>query len=67
MSWGGEPSCDYTGDHQWHGSSRCPSCGARLRCACGRFVREDSIYAHIDSGQCPVIPAHPPTEGEQEA
>ena len=33
--------------HYWHGSSVCSLCGERLRCECGRFVREDSLEAHV--------------------
>ncbi len=51
-----DPPCWYTGDHQWHGASMCPSCGARLRCECGRFVREDAIDAHMET--CRVVAAH---------
>lgn len=47
------PPCWYTNDHQWHGKSMCPECGARLRCLCGRFVREDNLEAHMDA--CPTM------------
>lgn len=38
--------------HYWHGLSICSLCGARLRCACGAYVREDNLDAHLD--RCPV-------------
>ena len=39
------PTCH--GDHFWDGSSQCSSCGARLRCACGCYVREDNLEKHF--------------------
>ena len=42
----------YFGDHDWRGTSRC-RCGARLRCICGVFIREDNIDEHVK--RCPVI------------
>lgn len=44
----------YHGDHSWRGGSTC-HCGARLRCICGRFVREDGFDAHYPT--CPVLAA----------
>lgn len=40
------------GDHLWRGGGVC-SCGARLRCYCGRFVTEDGIEAHLT--ECPTV------------
>jgi hypothetical protein len=36
----------YFGDHDWRGSSQC-RCGARLRCGCGVYVREDNLVEHL--------------------
>lgn len=47
------PECVASGDHEWHGSSQCAACGARLRCFCGVFIREDRIDAHMP--KCPWI------------
>jgi len=33
--------------HYWHGSSQCSLCGARLRCECGQYMREDGIEEHM--------------------
>jgi hypothetical protein len=41
-----DPSCQY-GDHTWRGGSICVLCGKRLHCACGQFIREDSIERHL--------------------
>jgi hypothetical protein len=38
--------------HYWNGSSICSRCGARLHCACGQFMREDSIDEHMK--RCPL-------------
>jgi len=46
------PECWFE-DHLWHGGSACVRCGARLRCICGRFTREDGMAAHVD--RCVVI------------
>lgn len=46
------PNC-YYGDHDWQGGSRCVNCDERLRCVCGRFLRADSAYAHLDV--CPIL------------
>jgi hypothetical protein len=47
------PECMVTGDHYWHGGSVCSACGARLRCACGAFMRADSFEAHF--ARCPSL------------
>jgi hypothetical protein len=41
--------------HYWHGSSLCSECGARLRCICGAFVREDNLDEHMKT--CRTIAA----------
>lgn len=41
--------------HYWHGGSVCSLCGERLRCGCGRFVREDALDAHVR--ECKVLEA----------
>lgn len=33
----------------------CSSCGARLRCSCGQFVRADSLEQHFP--RCPFVRA----------
>jgi hypothetical protein len=38
---------DCRGDHLWRGGGVCVLCGARLRCYCGAFVREDNIDKHL--------------------
>lgn len=43
----------WMGDHDWMGTSRCAHCGSRLRCFCGRFVREDRLAEHVDT--CVVV------------
>lgn len=45
--------CVATGDHIWNGSSQCVACGARLRCNCGVYVREDNIEKHFKT--CPWL------------
>lgn len=47
------PMCVASNDHYWHGSSICSACGARLRCGCGRFVREDGFDEHLRQ-LCPL-------------
>lgn len=37
----------------WRGGSRCVNCGARLRCLCGRFVRDDHMAEHCKT--CPTV------------
>lgn len=39
------PDC-YFGDHNWRGTGAC-GCGARLRCACGAFITESGVPAHL--------------------
>lgn len=47
------------GDHTWRGGSAC-HCGARLRCFCGRFIREADLDRHLRSGECPLLPEPAP-------
>lgn len=56
------PEC-YYGDHSWRGGGTCVLCGARLRCYCGAFVREDGIDEHLK--KCRVVLAA--TEAEHDA
>ena len=53
MNWA-DADCHY-GDHFWDGSSACSNCGARLRCSCGAYVREDNMEAHV--AKCRVVAA----------
>ncbi len=48
------PDCYLMNDHRWNGTSQC-ECGARLRCICGCFVREDNLAAHV--AKCRTIAA----------
>lgn len=41
------PECIASGDHWWNGSSICSACGARLRCMCGVYVREENFEEHL--------------------
>jgi len=58
------PDC-YFGDHNWHGSSRC-HCGARLRCICGRFVRDRDADWRAHESVCPTLAKLPPESPESE-
>lgn len=40
------------GDHEWNGTSQC-RCGARLRCMCGVYIREDNLNDHYK--RCPWV------------
>lgn len=60
MSGFGLPMCVATNDHYWHGGSICSACGTRLRCGCGRFVREADLDRHFMGGECPTVPAPAP-------
>ncbi len=63
--WGtGEPPCYVTNDHYWSGGI-CTSCGERLRCLCGRFIRVDDLDAHIDRGECRVVPPEPAADPQE--
>ena len=46
------------GGHYWNGTSQCVRCGARLRCICGVYVREDNIDEHC-AERCRVLLAIP--------
>jgi hypothetical protein len=46
------PNC-YYGDHDWCGGGICLSCGKRLRCGCGQFIRADDGEKHIET--CPQV------------
>ncbi len=56
-----DADCHY-GDHHWNGSSICSNCGARLRCICGAYVREDNFEAH--ESRCRVL-ANLPNDGDE--
>lgn len=65
MSWYEEPPCSITGDHFWHGGV-CSSCGERLRCACGQFVKVEELDFHIGM-TCPTArnaPEWTPEDGD---
>jgi hypothetical protein len=49
-----DPDCHF-GDHLLRGGARCvrAGCGFRLRCMCGRFIREDALHAH--EPDCPAL------------
>jgi len=49
----------YNNDHDWHGTSMCVHCGARLRCECGVFVREDNLDEHLTPERCRFIASLP--------
>lgn len=55
MNYGDNPNC-YYGDHDWHGTGICQSCGKQLRCGCGRFVSEGDLDRHIEQ-DCPQVRA----------
>jgi hypothetical protein len=39
--------------HNWRGGAVCVNCGDRLRCNCGRFVRERELDRHLREA-CPL-------------
>lgn len=53
--YGINPDCHY-GDHEWRGGGVCVSCGERLRCNCGRFIRSADLDAHVVD--CPWVVAN---------
>lgn len=51
------PDCHF-GDHLWMGGGVCVRCGLQLRCACGVFVREDGIDAHLERCRLATVGDH---------
>jgi len=49
----------------WNGSSQCSRCGARLRCVCGCYVREDNLIAHETA--CRVLAGLPRLQRDEPA